>query len=108
MGANERRQAIWHTLCRCRHVTISYLAAEYKISRTTIVKDIEILSLSYPIETSRGNGGGVGLAEWYEPGKMHTPAQMDILFRISKTLTGTDAYIMHSIISQFFGPKKKR
>lgn len=109
VGANERRQAIWHTLCRCRHVTISYLAAEYKISRTTIGKDIEILSLSYPIVTSRGNGGGVGLAEWYEPGKMQlTPAQMDLLLRISKTLTGTDAYIMRSIISQFSGPKKKR
>ena len=22
VGANERRQAIWHTLCRCRHITI--------------------------------------------------------------------------------------
>ena len=40
VAANERRQAIWHTLCRCRHVTISYWAAEYKISRTTIGKDM--------------------------------------------------------------------
>ena len=109
MGANEWRQAIWHTLCRFRHVTISYLAAEYKISRTTIGKDIEILSLSYPIVTSRGNSGGIGLSEWYEPGKMQlTPAQMALPLRISKTLTGTDAYIMRSIISQFSGPKKKR
>ena len=22
VGANEQRQAIWHTLCRCRHITI--------------------------------------------------------------------------------------
>ncbi len=77
MGANERRQAIWHTLCRCRHITISHLAAEYKTSHTTIRKDVDILSLSYPIVTMRGHGGGIKLADWYEPGKMQlTPAQM--------------------------------
>ena len=108
MGANERRQAIWHTLCRCRHVTIPYFAAEFKTSQTTIRNDVDILSLSYPIVTVLGRRGGIQLAEWYEPGKMQlTLAQMDLLLRISKTLTGTDAYIMCSIIFQFSVPKKK-
>ena len=109
MGANERRQAIWHTLCRCRHITIAYLAAEYKTSHTAIRKDVDVLSLSYLIVTLREHGGGIKLADWYEPGNMQlTPAQMDLLLRISKTLTGSDAHIMPSIISQFSGPKKKR
>ena len=102
-------QTICHTVCRCRHITIAYLAAEYKTSHTTIRKDVDVLSLSYPIVTLRGHGGGIKLADWYEPGKIQlTPAQMDLLLRIRKTLTGSDAHIMRSIISQFSDPKKKR
>ena len=105
VGANERRQAIWHTLCRCRHLTIPYLAAEFKTSQTTIRNDVDILSLSYPIVTVRGRRGGIQLADWYEPGKMKlTPAQMELLLRISKTLTGADVHVIRSIISQFSGP----
>lgn len=75
VGANEQRQVFWHLLCCCCHVTIADLEAQYKTSRTTIEKDIGIHTLSYPIVTSRGNSGGAGLAEWYDPGKMQlTPA----------------------------------
>ena len=107
--ANERRQAIWHTLCRCRHITVAELAAEYQTSSATIRRDIAVLSMSYPIVTLRGNGGGIKLAEWYEPGMLQmTPAQMDLLLRVSKTLSGKDASIMRSIISQFSGPNRAR
>ena len=100
--ANERRQAIWHSLCRIRQMTVADLMAEYNASRSTIYRDLQILSLSYPIVTMIGNGGGVKLADWYEPGKgQMTPSQTDLLLRISKTLTGPDAHIMQSIISQY-------
>ena len=109
VGANERRQTIWHTFCRCRHITIAYLAAKYKTSHTAIRRNVDVLSASYPIVTLRGHGGGIKLADWYEPGKIQlTPAQMNLLLRISKTLTGSDSHIMRSIISQFSDPKKKR
>ena len=101
MRANERRQAIWHTLCSRRHVTIAYLADEYKISRSTVRDDVDILSLSYPIVTIRGNGGGIKVADWYQPGEqLLSEAQMDLLLRISKTLSGKDAQIMSSIITK--------
>ena len=107
--ANERRQAIWHSLCRHRQMTMNDLVAEYKTCRATILRDISVLSLSYPIVTIRGNGGGVKLADWYEPGKQKlTPAQTDLLLRLSSTLTGADAHIMHSILSQYADPTHKR
>lgn len=99
MGANERRMAIWHTLCSRRHVTIAYLAAEYKISRSTVRNDVDILSVSYPIVTLRGNGGGIKVADWYQPSMRLTPAQMDLLLRIRDQLSGRDAHIMSSIIT---------
>ena len=101
MNANVRRQAIWHTLCSRRHVTIAYLASIYHVSRTTIKDDVNILSLSYPIVTSRGFNGGVKLADWYVPDHhILTPDQMDLLLRLCKTLSGNDAHIMCSIIAQ--------
>lgn len=52
---------------------------------------------------------GVKLADWYEPGKQKlTPAQTDLLLRLSSTLTGADAHIMHSILSQYADPTHKR
>ena len=99
MGVHERRMAIWYTLCNRRHVTIAYLAAEYKVSRSTIRDDIDILSLSYPIITKRGNGGGIKVADWYQPQLLLSPAQMELLLRISTQLSGKDAHIMSSIIN---------
>ena len=100
MNANERRQAIWHTLCARRHVTISYLASEHHVSRTTIKEDICILSLSYPIITSRGFNGGVKLPDWYIPGRqLLTTEQMNLLVRLANTLHGEDARIMSGIIT---------
>lgn len=101
MTANERRQAIWHSLCDRRHLTIAYLASLYHVSRTTIKEDICILSLSYPIVTARGYKGGIKLADWYIPGQqILTPSQLSLLLRLSKTLSGDDAHIMLSIINQ--------
>ena len=107
--ANERRQAIWHTLCCRRHVTIAYLAEEYKISRSTVRDDVDILSLSYPIVTIRGNVGGIKLADWYQPEQqLLTPAQLNLLLRISKTLSGDDALIMSSIITKVVAASEKK
>lgn len=90
-------------------MTMNDLVAEYKTCRATILRDISVLSLSYPIITIRGNGEGVKLADWYEPGKQKlTPAQTDLLLRLSSTLTGTDAHIMHSILWQYADPTHKR
>lgn len=101
MSANKRRQAIWHTLCSQRHVKMSYLVELYGVSRTTIRKDIEILSLSYPLITSNGYNGGVSLPDWYVPDPaVLSPHQLDLLVRLSKTLDGDDAKIMESIIAE--------
>jgi len=66
MGPNERRMEIIEALCRRRQDTMANLAAEFGVSVRTIKNDIDILSLSYPIETIRGRyGGGVRVADGY-------------------------------------------
>lgn len=100
MGANERRIAIWHTLCSCRQVNVNNLAVTYHVCPRTIRYDLEHLSLSHPIVTVRGRYGGcVKLPDWYKPGTSPiTTVQMDFLVRIFQSMRGTDALIMSSII----------
>ena len=99
MSANERRMAIWHTLCTQRQVTIAYLAEKYHVSIRTIRYDVEILSRNYPVETRSGKNGGVKVADWFQPGPdMLQPEQMDLLLKLYRELEGDDAQTMSSII----------
>lgn len=45
------------------------LASELGVSDRTIRTDILALTAEYPLETVRGNGGGVRIADWYHPHK---------------------------------------
>lgn len=56
MGPNERRLEIIKILCSRRQETMSNLAHEFEVSIRTIKRDIDTLSLSYPIVTILGNG----------------------------------------------------
>lgn len=43
------------------------LALELGVTRHTIRSDITALTVDYPLETQRGNGGCVKVADWYHP-----------------------------------------
>ena len=103
MSPNERRQSIWQSLCRSRHETIQNLAMEYQVSPRTIRYDINILTLSHPIETIRGRyGGGVKLADWYQPSrKTLSLEQIALLKKVATSLEDDELVVMNSIFSQF-------
>ena len=50
-SAVERRQSILELMCERRHETIDNLAFEFGVDRRTIRRDIEVLSISYPLYT---------------------------------------------------------
>lgn len=103
MSPTERRSSIYAELRAQRHLTVGYLAEKYAVSEKTIRRDIEELTLTYPIETVRGRyGGGVKLADWYHP--MQTtlsPKQIALLKKLAPSLEGDDLAVMNSILSQF-------
>jgi predicted DNA-binding transcriptional regulator YafY len=103
MGPNERRMEIIEALCRRRQDTMANLATEFGVSVRTIKNDIDILSLSYPIETIRGRyGGGVRIADGYYLHKKYLkPEQKELLERLGSTLSGNDLLVMNSIIKDF-------
>lgn len=103
MDAHERRMEIWRSLCCHHYLTVASLAEKYHVSARTIYTDVQILSLSYPIEAVRGRYfGGIKLPNWYKPAlNVLTNAQYDLLMRLKKDLSGNDRMIMTSIIDQF-------
>lgn len=103
MGANERRNEIMEVLCRRRRDTMQNLATEFGVSIRTIRNDIDVLSLSYPLETIRGRyGGGVKVMDgFYMNHKYLKPKQQELLKRLSTSLTGSDLAVMNSILKDF-------
>lgn len=103
MGTGERRMAIWKTLCCRRQDTAVHLAEEFNVSRRTIYYDVAFLSIIYPIESIRGRYcGGFKVSDWYTANpNAFTPAQMGLLLRLQKSLTGEDSIIMSSIIQRY-------
>ncbi|GIW48977.1 MAG: hypothetical protein KatS3mg079_453 [Caloramator sp.] len=78
------------------------LAFEFGVTERTIRNDINILSLSYPVETIRGNGGGVRVMDGYKLNQKYLkPEQEELLRRLSLQLTGNDLTIIKSIIKDF-------
>ncbi len=69
MSANERRAEIMRIMVARRQESMQVLARELGVSDRTIRTDILALTAEYPLETVRGNGGGVRIADWYHPHK---------------------------------------
>lgn len=103
MDAHGRWMEIWRSLCCHHYLTVASLAEKYHVSARTIYTDVQILSLSYPIEAVRGRYyGGIKLPNWYKPDlNVLTHAQFELLTRLKKELSGDDLAIMTSIIDQF-------
>lgn len=103
MEPQERRMAIWRSLCCHRSMTVARLAAEYGVSVRTIYYDVQRLSLAYPIETVRGRYTAcIKIPDWYKPNpNVYTPAQLEFLLKLKVNMTGNDLALMNSIIERF-------
>lgn len=102
MTSIERRNALLEILSMRRFETLENLAFEFGVSKRTIRYDIEILSLTYPIYTVQGNGGGIHVDENYRSGKSYLKKdQQELLERLLSNLNGKDATTMREIIKTF-------
>jgi len=103
VSANERRKQILDLLCQRRRDTVQNLATEFGVCERTIRRDIEELTLTYPLETARGRyGGGVRMADWYFQNRPKlSPKQTALLKRLAVGLYGEDLNEMNQILARF-------
>ena len=101
--SNDRQQQIIDLLCHRRSDTVQNLATELGVSERTIRRDIEELTLTYPLETVRGRyGGGVRMADWYFRDRPKlSPKQAALLKRLAVGLHGEDLEEMNQILARF-------
>ena len=103
MKATERRQAILEALCERRHDKIENLMFEFNVSRSTMLRDILELSLTYPIYTVAGKYySGVFVADDYYLGKQYlSPEQQKLLEQLSTNCDKKQQEILKNIIRKF-------
>ena len=109
MTAAERQDLIVATLRKERRVTIGNLATALGCSERTVRYDIDALSTSgFPLNTIRGrHGGGVELAEWYQPHRSTLCQEQLIALRevMKNTADPQMRTALGSILDQF-GPRR--
>ena len=84
---------------------MSRLAHELGVTTRTIHSDISALTVDYPLETIRGNGGCVKLADWYNPhtnilSREHQTALVQLLDKAD----GFQQKMLREILAAFGSP----
>ena len=102
MTATERYSEILMKILRCGHVKISDLQEEFRVSRSTIKRDLQEISRHFPIRSVEGRYGGIFLDKDYRLGMQYlTNPQANLLEKISASLTGEDLILMRGILNTF-------
>ncbi len=108
-SALDRRQEILERLSDRRHDTIENLATEFGVSRSTIKRDLEVISCSAPIFTVQGNGGGIRVADGYYVGRRYLKSDQEELLRsLMAGLQPDQQKLMQGILDAFAKPECKR
>ena len=90
MTTNERRAEIMRILTARRSITMPELARTFQVTTRTIQNDVVALTVDYPLETQRGNGGCVKVADWYHPHRNILSCEQQRV--LSELIGNCDAY----------------
>ena len=104
-STTERRQLVLEYLSDHRKATRAQLAKEFSVSSKTIQRDIEVLSGTYPIFTSQGNGGCIKVSsDWHINKRYLLESQEALLRKLLPDLNPEDAETMRGILLSFANP----
>lgn len=108
VSANERRAEIMRIMVARRQENMQVLASELGVSDRTIRNDIVALTAEYPLETYRGNGGGVRIAEWYHPHKnIMSQEQISVLEQLMEKADDAQKKVLDQMLREY-GSNKYR
>ncbi len=105
-STTERRQYILEYISDHRFVQIQDLMNEFDISRRTAIRDVQLLSCSYPIYTQQGGAGGIRAVDgWYLSRRYLSDNQENLLQSLLPGLQPEQKEIMNRILMAFAKPK---
>lgn len=109
MMLNERRAEIMRILTARRRETMGCLANELNVTSRTIRTDITALMADYPLETQRGNGGCVKVADWYHPHRnLLSEEQQRTLSQLMESANEQQAKVLREMLVEYGSPKYRQ
>lgn len=109
MMLNERRAEIMRILTARRRETMGCLANELNVTSRTIRTDITALMVDYPLETLRGNGGCVRVADWYHPHRnLLSEEQQRTLSQLMESANEQQAKVLREMLVEYGSPKYRQ
>lgn len=113
MTPSERRAEIMKILTARRRETMGRLANELHVTSRTIRSDVIALTVDYPLETQRGNGGCVKVADWYHPHRnILSCEQQHVLSELVGICDAHQANVINQMLAEYGSiqhrPKKGR
>lgn len=101
MTATERREEIMKIMVARREENMTNLARELGVSTRTLRTDILVLSTQYPLDTVRGNGGGVRLSKEYHPYKNTlSRKQTEVLVNLLGRATEEEQEVLEQLLRE--------
>ncbi len=110
MNYFERRNEILEVLSQKRKTSIDYLSKRFGVSKITIRRDIDILSLEYPIMAVQGKNGGIYVEDGWKLTRQYLNTnQISVLNKIKNNprCSKEDKELLESIINDFSAPWMK-
>lgn len=84
------------------------LAEELGVTARTIRSDILALTTDYPLETQRGNGGCVKVADWYHPHRnIFTMEQQRVLAQVIGQVDAQQAEVLREMLFEYGSAKPR-
>lgn len=109
MIANERRAEIMRILIARRSESTAQLALELGVHLNTIKRDLVVLTAEYPLETCRGNGGGVFLPDWYHPHRnILSNEQKQTLSQLMESANEQQTKVLRELLLEYGSPKDRQ
>ena len=109
MTAAERRAEIMRILTARRYETAARLARELGVCVNTIRRDILILMADHPLETQRGNGGCVKVADWYHPHRnILSQEQQMVLSELADGCDDRQGEVLRQMIDEYGSAKRRQ
>ena len=98
----ERGAEIMRVLVARRKETAPRLAKEVGVCVNTIRNDILALTVDYPLETQRGNGGCVKVADWYHPHRnILSSEQQGVLSDLLGVCDAHQANVLRQMLNEY-------
>lgn len=102
LNTTERRMKLLDYIAFHKQTTRREFAEHFGVCINTIVNDIDVISISAPIYTKQGNGGGIYILPEYKSYKKYlSDKEEELLYKLMQNIEKEEKRVLCGIIIKF-------